>query len=80
MLLSKPPMVIFMISLLAFAVTTFTLSIYVSRTDNIPNPDVLSWNSLLVRISKLEFCLQPQQNVSNSDVRNQTLGDQVSIL
>jgi hypothetical protein len=52
-LVSKPPMVVFVACLLAFAFTTLSLSLYVSHSDNIPNPDVLSWNSLLVRISKL---------------------------
>ena len=70
--LSKPPVVIFMISLLAFAVTTFTLSIYVSSTENIPNPDVLSWNSLLVRIAKLEFCLRPHPSQNDTDNLSRT--------
>ncbi len=58
-LLNKPPMVVFVICLFAFAFTTLSLSFYVSQTDKITNPDYLSWNSLLLRISKLEFCLQP---------------------
>ena len=76
MLLSKPPMVIFVVSLIAFAVTTFSLSVYVSKTEYITNPDVLSWNSLLVRISKLEFCLQPQQSANNSRPSNRTSFDE----
>lgn len=75
MLLSKPPMVIFVVSLLAFAITTFSLSVYVSKTEFITNPDVLSWNSLLVRISKLEFCLQPQQNLNNANTDNNIINN-----
>lgn len=74
--MSKPPVVIFMISLLAFAVTTFTLSIYVSKTEDIPNPDVLCWNSLLVRISKLEFCLQPHPRQNDTDGHSQNTANQ----
>ena len=58
-LLSKPPMMVFIFCLFAFAFTTLSLSFYVTHSDKIPNPDILSWNSLLIRISKLEFCLQP---------------------
>jgi hypothetical protein len=61
-LLNKPPMVVFIICLFAFAFTTLSLSFYVSQTDKITNPDFLSWNSLLLRISKLEFCLQSPGN------------------
>ena len=65
-LLNKPPMVVFVICLFAFAFTTLSLSFYVSQTDKITNPDYLSWNSLLLRISKLEFCLQPPGGNGNS--------------
>lgn len=55
-------MVVFMVCLLAFALTTLSLSFYVSQAEQITNPDVLSWNSILMRISKLDFCLQPVNN------------------
>ena len=64
-LLSKPPMVVFIVCLFAFAFTTLSLSFYVSHTDNIPNPDILSWNSLLKKISTLEFCIQHPENVTS---------------
>ena len=54
---SKPPFVVFLFCLALFALTTFSLSVYVAQTDKIPNPNVLDWNKLLKKLTKLEFCL-----------------------
>ena len=58
---SKPPFVVFLFCLALFALTTFSLSVYVAQTDKIPNPNVLDWNKLLKKLTKLEFCLAKNQ-------------------
>ena len=54
---SNPPIVIFILCLASFGLTTFSLSVYVAQTDNIRNPNVLDWNRLLRHFSKLDYCL-----------------------
>ena len=54
---SKPPFVIFLFCLALFAITTFSLSVYIAQADKIQNPNVLDWNRLLKKLTKLEYCL-----------------------
>lgn len=66
---SRPPLVVFLASLSAFALTTFSLSVYVQQTDNLANPDVLDWNSLLSRFTRLNYCV-PASNVTQLVLHN----------
>ncbi len=68
---SRPPMVVFLLCLASFGLTTFSLSVYVAQTDNVRNPDVLDWSTLLSRLAKLDFCLPA--NVSTYNVTTSTL-------
>ena len=62
---SNPPIVIFILCLASFGLTTFSLSVYVAQTENIRNPNVLDWNRLLKHLSKLDYCL-PKEPKSES--------------
>jgi len=55
--MSRPPIVVFVVSLFLFAASTLVLSIVVSSRNDIHNPDVLGWNRLLAKMSELDFCL-----------------------
>ena len=80
----------FLLCLASFGVTLFSLSVFVAQSDKIQNPDVLDWNKLLTRLTKLEFCLpSPKSNYTmstfneegnsqDSDWANVTLSVQVS--
>lgn len=53
----RPPYVVFLLCLTCFGLTLFSLSVFVAQTDKIANPDVLDWNKLLSKLTKLEYCL-----------------------
>ena len=86
----RPPFIMFLLCLASFGVTLFSLSVFVAQSDKIQNPDVLDWNKLLTRLTKLEFCLpSPKSNYTmstfneegnsqDSDWANVTLSVQVS--
>ena len=58
---TQPPGAVFLACLLAFALTTTCLSFYVSH-NQVRNPDVLDWNTLLLEAGKLHFCLGNQSS------------------
>jgi len=66
---SNPPIVIFILCLASFGLTTFSLSVYVAQTENIRNPNVLDWNRLLKHLSKLDYCL-PKEPISEKQTNN----------
>jgi len=83
----RPPFIMFLLCLSSFGVTLFSLSVFVAQSEKIQNPDVLDWNKLLTRLTKLEFCLpSPESNYNlttidttdNNDWSNVTLSVQVS--
>lgn len=56
---SHPPLVVFVISLLAFAVTTLGIGMAVKsrNPDEIQNPDSFDWYTFFHKMSELELCL-----------------------
>jgi len=77
----------FLLCLASFGITLFSLSVFVAQSEKIQNPDVLDWNKLLTRLTKLEFCLPaPESNynmttidtTAQDDWANVTLSVQVS--
>jgi len=83
----RPPFLIFLLCLASFGLTLFSLSVFVAQKDKIQNPDVLDWNKLLVKMTKLEFCLPSKESnynlttldwTSRSDWTNVTLSVLVS--
>ncbi|XP_014665429.1 PREDICTED: transmembrane protein 248-like [Priapulus caudatus] len=53
---SRPPLVVFMICLLGFAVTTMTLAYYV-RSNELRNTDIVDWNMFLDKFASVKFCI-----------------------
>jgi hypothetical protein len=83
----RPPFIMFLLCLASFGITLFSLSVFVAQSEKIQNPDVLDWNKLLTRLTKLEFCLPaPESNYNmttidtnaQDDWANVTLSVQVS--
>jgi len=64
---SRPPLAIFLSSLLLISITAFSLALYVHSSPLLPNPDVLDWGRLLEEMSELKFCLQNHPNTSASN-------------
>ena len=64
----RPPFIMFLLCLASFGVTLFSLSVFVAQSDKIQNPDVLDWNKLLTRLTKLEFCLPSPESNYNSTI------------
>jgi hypothetical protein len=55
---SRPPLIVFLVSLLCLGVTCVCLAVYTANTTaNLYNPDILDWNRLLLEMSRLKFCL-----------------------
>lgn len=58
---SRPPLVVFTICILLFAITLLSLESYFKRNE-VPNYDIdYDWNTLLQGFSELEFCLLPNE-------------------
>jgi len=57
-LVNRPPTVMFLLCIASCALATMSISFYFKLTnDEIHNPDVLGWNTLLTEISNMNFCL-----------------------
>jgi len=54
---ARPPLAIFLISLLVLAVTTLSLGFYCHYNTSLTNVDILDWNRLITGMSKLKYCL-----------------------
>ena len=55
---SRPPLAIFLASVLTMAVTTLGLALYCHYNTDLLNVDVLDWSKLTAEMSKLKYCLQ----------------------
>ena len=65
---SRPPLAIFLSSILLISITAFSLALYVHSSPLLPNPDVLDWGRLLEEMSELKYCLyQNHPNISASN-------------
>ena len=65
---SRPPLALFLSSILLIIITAFSLAIYVHSNPLLPNPDILDWGRLLEEMSELKYCLyQAQPNTSAPD-------------
>ena len=54
---SRPPLAIFLASLLTLSMTTLSLGIYCHYNTSLLNVDVLNWHKLMTEMSKLKYCL-----------------------
>ena len=67
---SRPPLALFLSSLLLISLTAFSLALYV-QSSPLPNPDILDWSRLLEEMSELKYCLyqpNPDTPASNSSL------------
>ncbi len=68
-LANRPPLVVFVLGLFAFALTTVLLAAAVSSKDRLRNPDALDWDTFLGKVTRLEYCLHGSSS-SNSNNRS----------
>jgi len=64
---SRPPLAVFLCSLLLICLTTLSLAIYVHTTDNMDNPDILDWNRLLSEMSNMKYCMSSNTTLPSHD-------------
>ena len=66
---ARPPLALFISSLLLLSITAFSLALYVQSNTQIPNPDILDWSRLLEEMSELKYCLysNPPTTTNTSD-------------
>ena len=65
---SRPPIALFLSSLLLISITALSLALYVHSNPLLPNPDSLDWSRLLEEMSELKYCLyQTQFNTPSSN-------------
>lgn len=57
-LANKPPLVCFVVSLFAMALSVFALALSIQFGVHIRNKDALGWNDFLAKITHLEFCVE----------------------
>jgi len=66
-LYSKPPLSIFLLSLLILSFTSLILALYCHSNTHLINNDILNWNILLTKMSDFKYCLLNQSlSVSNT--------------
>lgn len=66
-LTTKPPLVIFTSSLVAFALALMGVSLYLeSHKTHIPNPDVKDWNQFYQDLSSLKVCIPIHSEIDKS--------------
>lgn len=63
---SKPPLVLFMLSIGIFAVVLLTLG-YIVKVNEIKNPDA-QWNKVIDGFSNLQFCMQFNKSDTNTTI------------
>ena len=63
---SKPPLSIFLMSLLMLSATSLILALYCHHNTDLLNMDILDWNSLLSKMPDFKYCLQNSSVVSSS--------------
>ena len=63
---SRPPLAMFILSLLALSVTTLSLAIYCRSSPDLHNVDVLDWNKLFTEMSNIKFCLKTNSSSNSS--------------
>lgn len=75
----RPPYVVFLCCIASFGLTLFSLSVFVAQNDKIPNPDVLDWNKLLKKLTKIEFCIPQNQTVIPKVVKKDWINVSLSV-
>jgi len=73
-LCTRPPLAMFILSLLLLSVTTLSLALYCRSSPNLHNVDVLDWNKLFTEMSDIKFCLKNTTvpNIGDSNVTTYT--------
>ncbi len=65
----NPPLVVFVVGLFSFGLTTLILAGVIRGKSDINNPDVLDWNEFFFKLSELELCLVKEPETSKQAQR-----------
>lgn len=76
---SRPPLAIFLASLLSLSVTTLGLGLYTHYDSNLLNLDVLNWSKLTSEMSKLKYCLHTELNITKENLTSPFTATQANI-
>ena len=76
---SRPPLAIFLTSLLSLSVTTLGLGLYTHYDTNLLNLDVLDWSKLTTEMSKLKYCLHTELNLTKDNLTSPYTATQANI-
>ena len=76
---SRPPLAIFLASLLSLSVTTLGLGLYTHYDTNLLNLDVLNWSKLTSEMSKLKYCLHTELNITKDNLTSPFTATQANI-
>ena len=76
---ARPPLAIFLASLLSLSVTTLGLGLYTHYDTNLLNLDVLNWSKLTSEMSKLKYCLHTELNITNDNLTSSFTATQANI-
>lgn len=72
--LGHPPLLVFTTCLVAFGVTMVVLAYIIAGTD-LPNPDIdMDWNTFLMRLSELHYCVGPRGTGSGGGDLERSVG------
>ncbi|KAL4223624.1 hypothetical protein ACF0H5_017093 [Mactra antiquata] len=69
---SRPPLILFMLSLGIFAVALLTIG-YIVKVNEIKNPDDKDWNDFLSGFNNVQFCMKSDDN---NTTESEHIGDQ----
>ena len=64
LIMSAPPFVVFVVTIFAFALTTFALGFMANSNEKLMNPDTFDWNTFLSKLSQMEFCVGSQTRLN----------------
>ena len=76
---ARPPLAIFLASLLSLSVTTLGLGLYTHYDTNLLNLDVLNWSKLTSEMSKLKYCLHTELNITKDNLTSLNTATQANI-
>lgn len=76
---ARPPLAIFLASLLSLSLTTLGLGLYTHYDTNLLNLDVLNWSKLTSEMSKLKYCLHTELNITKDNLTSLNTATQANI-
>lgn len=71
---SKPPLVVFVLGIFAFALTTFVLAVTIEGRDKVRDPDAFDWDTFFLKITQLDYCVSDRLEEEEGDRDRRAVG------